>query len=236
MKISKVAYENAPPYVRFLPKWGYVRLHRIKMHRRSVREVICTWRLRSYHFFPWRSPHGPTRGWYGNVSDIQSTIKGLSQLYFISKISEIFFSQNVVIRHIMWKKNWYCTHQAHIWKNYRKIKNFQFFSRNTEKRYLTVKMLISSTYDCWWEMPWIIGPFFLHFPPRGIQGELGGYTVWWASYDRSFVNLKDNFIKFGVEVPVSTNCQGQNYFSPGGAHGGKFTILTKFSQFQRQNE
>ena len=85
MKILKVAYENAPPYVRFLPKWGYVRQNRIKIHRRSVRKVIFTWRLRSWTFFPWRSHHGPTRGWYGNVSDIQNSIYCFSKVYFISK-------------------------------------------------------------------------------------------------------------------------------------------------------
>ena len=94
MKIRKVAYENAPPYVSFLPKWGFVRLYRIKILRRSVREVICTWRLRSWHFFPRRSSHGPTRGWYGNVADTQSTIKGFLQLYFMSKfLRNIFFSK-----------------------------------------------------------------------------------------------------------------------------------------------
>ena len=114
MKISKVAYENAPPYVRFLPKWGYVRLYRIKIDRKSVREVNCTWRLRSWHFFPWRSHHGPTRGWYGNVTDIQNSVKGFSQPNFMSKFFEKLFFQNEVTMSPISGICWCGTHKAHI--------------------------------------------------------------------------------------------------------------------------
>ena len=51
------------------------------------------------------------------------------------------------------------------------------------------------------------------------------------SDDRSSVNLKDNFMKFSVEVLMGANCQVQNDSSPGGTHRGKFTILTDFDQF-----
>ena len=50
------------------------------------------------------------------------------------------------------------------------------------------------------------------------------------------IDDEDNFMKFGVEVLLGANCQDQNVFSPGGTHGGNFTILTKFTEFQNRCE
>ena len=55
-----------------------------------------------------------------------------------------------------------------------------------------------------------------------------------SSYDCSFVNLKDNFTKFGEVVQNRVNCRGQNDFSPGGTFRGNFTLLSEFVQFYNQ--
>ena len=49
--------------------------------------------------------------------------------------------------------------------------------------------------------------------------------------DRSFVNPKDDFMKFGVEVQNRVQRQCQNDFSPGGTHREHFSTLTGFGQF-----
>ena len=77
--------------------------------------------------------------------------------------------------------------------------------------------------------------FFYIFPPEKLGG-VRGHAEWWASDNRSLVILEDNFMKFWMGVPVGTNYQGQNYFSPGGTHRGNSTIFTKLSQIQSQGE
>ena len=61
----------------------------------------------------------------------------------------------------------------------------------------------------------------------GVRGKCGR----WGPKDRSLINLKDNFMKFGVEVQNRVSRQCQNDFSPGGTLGGDFTTLTDFDQF-----
>tara|TARA_B100000029_G_C17182410_1_gene817455 strand:- start:415 stop:546 length:132 start_codon:yes stop_codon:yes gene_type:complete len=39
------------------------------------------------------------------------------------------------------------------------------------------------------------------------------------------VNPKDKFMNFEEKVPTGVNRQDQNYFSPGGTHGGKFHVI-----------
>ena len=57
-----------------------------------------------------------------------------------------------------------------------------------------------------------------------------------SSYDCSFVNLKDIFMKFGEVVQNRVKRQGQNDFSPGGTHRGNFTLLSNFGQFENQGK
>ena len=65
---SDINDETLNPYLRFLPKWGYIQ-DCIKVHRWSVRKVIYAQRLRSWHF----SPGGPTMGSQG--SDMEMWVK-----------------------------------------------------------------------------------------------------------------------------------------------------------------
>ena len=69
--------------------------------------------------------------------------------------------------------------------------------------------------------------YIIYFSKGGVRGEYGG----WSWDDRSFVNLKDNFMKFEVVVQNRVQRRCQNDFSPGGTHRGHFTILTGFGQF-----
>ena len=66
---------------------------------------------------------------------------------------------------------------------------------------------------------------------RGTTGGVRGEYWGWSWDDRSFVNLKDNFMKFGVEVQNRVERQCQNDFSPGGPLRGDFSTLTGFGQF-----
>ena len=65
-------------------------------------------------FFPWRPHHGPTRGWYGNVSDIQNSIYQLCKVYLMSNNFEIIFSQIEVAMSPISIICWCDTHTAHI--------------------------------------------------------------------------------------------------------------------------
>ena len=58
----------------------------------------------------------------------------------------------------------------------------------------------------------------------GVRGKCGR----WGPKDRSLVNLKDNLMKFRVDVHNRVERQCQNDFSPGGTHRGHFTTLAAF--------
>ena len=67
-------------------------------------------------------------------------------------------------------------------------------------------------------------------PLRGrIREDLGRES----SYACDFVNLRDNFMKFGESVQKRVERRCQNEFSPGGTLRGDFSTLTDFSQFLR---
>ena len=93
---------------------------------------------------------------------------------------------------------------------------------------------------------WIIIERIKHAPPlklgimrlsmsKSITREIRHNTAM-SSYDCSFVNLKDIFMKFGEVVQNRVKRQGQNDFSPGGTHRGNFTLLSNFGQFENQGK
>ena len=50
--------------------------------------------------------------------------------------------------------------------------------------------------------------------------EIRGTYKGWTSDDCSLVKLKDNVVKFEVEISIVTNCQDQNLFSLAAHVGG----------------
>ena len=76
---------------------------------------------------------------------------------------------------------------------------------------------------------------FLHFPPQKHRG-FKWHSGWWVSYNCSLVNLKDNFMKFVVEIPLGTNCQERNDCFLDDKVWVKFTTFTKFNLFTSQGE
>ena len=48
------------------------------------------------------------------------------------------------------------------------------------------------------------------------------------SYERSFVDMEDNFMKFRAEVLTAVTFESQKEFSPGGTHMRIFPSLSNF--------
>ena len=114
-----------PPHGRFFEKFRVSESEGSGWVQESMRKVFQTNAQWPEQIFPWRSHNFWEKGIFRFFFRCSSTLLMQTQVYIYNQIiSKIFFPERLKCD-ILWQKIWYCTHQAHIFQNFKNSKIFK---------------------------------------------------------------------------------------------------------------